>query len=170
MNGATTDIRNKTRRVRKHILDKFLDLADKKELTEKENKTYNDLLMVFAKNVIPRSTEITGEEGEPIKISDFKAICDFTRESPDQKYSLAGLRIGFPTIRYTRTLNEHHQRIIGLAPTLLYRLKELNEKRNKLHFFTDFKDAFEVESHIEKWKYIKETSIATIEAKLKERS
>ena len=69
MNGATTDIRNKTRRVRKHILDKFLDLADKKELTEKENKTYNDLLMVFAKNVIPRSTEITGEEGGDLKVT-----------------------------------------------------------------------------------------------------
>lgn len=115
----------------------------------------------------PKTKELYKKQNnrkEPIKISDFTAICGFTRESPDEKYYLEGLQKGFPTISYTRTLNEHHQKIIGLDPTLLYRLKELNDKRNKLHFFTDFKDAFKVESHIEYWKYIKETSITTIEA------
>lgn len=104
--------------------------------------------------------------GEPIKIDDFKTICGFTRKNPLEKYSLDGFQKGLPTINYSRTLSDSYQEIIGLDRTLLYRLKELNEKRNKLHFFTDFKGAFEVRSHIDKWRYIKESSIAIIEREI----
>ena len=100
--------------------------------------------------------------GDPVKIDEFKTVCVFIRKRPSEKYYLEGLSNGFPTISYSQTLNEKYQKIIGLDQTLLYRLKELNEKRNKLHFFTDFKGAFRVDSHIEKWKFIKECAIETI--------
>lgn len=71
----TTDIRNKARRVKKHILEKYLKLADRVDekgegdLSDKEYKTYYDMTSEFARNVVPRSQEVTGEDGEAINIS-----------------------------------------------------------------------------------------------------
>lgn len=66
------DLKTKTNRVRKHILDRFLLLADKvdqeKPLNLNEEVIYKDLLNIFAKNVMPRIQEITGEDGGDIKV------------------------------------------------------------------------------------------------------
>ncbi len=105
--------------------------------------------------------------GEPIRIEEFKSISSFIRERNIDKYYLEGLQNGFPTIGYSVTLSEKYQRIILLDNELLFRLKEINKLRNQLHFFTDFKGAFEVNSHISKWKYIKEKSIEIIENEIK---
>lgn len=104
--------------------------------------------------------------GHPIKISDFKKICDFVFDRNTRKYYLDGLNKSQQTISYSETLNDEYQKIINLEYELLYRLRELNSKRNKLHFFTDFKGAFEVNSHIDKWKKIKEKSIEVIEKEI----
>jgi hypothetical protein len=68
----TVDVRTKTRRVKNHILDRFLKLSDKVDadgiLTSEEKELYDNLLSIFAKNVVPRTQEITGEEGAPISI------------------------------------------------------------------------------------------------------
>lgn len=106
-------------------------------------------------------------KGEPVLIEEFKKISSFKRDRIVEKYYLEGLQNGFPTITYSQTLNESHQKIIKLDSELLYRLKEINNKRNRLHFFTDFKGAFEVNSHVEKWRFIKEESIKTIERQIK---
>ena len=70
--SETAGTREKTRKVKNHILDIFLHLATKvdigEELSPKQEKTYNELLACFAKNVVPRSTEISGEDGQSIKI------------------------------------------------------------------------------------------------------
>lgn len=95
------------------------------------------------------------EKGQPVTISEFKQKCGFVNDNRfRKKYYLEGLRKGFPTINYYQTLTEEYQKIIELNTRLVYQLKELNEKRNKLHFFTDFKGAFSVSSHIEKWRFI----------------
>ena len=73
-NADTTDIRNKARRVKNHILTKYLKLADRVDqngegdLSEKEYKTYYDMTSEFARNVVPRSQEVTGEDGEAVQI------------------------------------------------------------------------------------------------------
>jgi len=105
--------------------------------------------------------------GEPIKIKELKSVCSFIKERPVTKYYLDGLQRGFPTISYSETLNNNYQSIISLDSELLHKLKEINNLRNRLHFFTDFKGAFEHNSHISKWTFIKETAINTIEEKIK---
>ena len=61
----TVDIRNKTRRVKDHILTRFLKLAervDKKEVLRGSDKeVYEQLMLTFARNVLPRSQEIGGD-------------------------------------------------------------------------------------------------------------
>jgi len=107
------------------------------------------------------------ENGQPIKIDDFKSVSSFVRDRPIEKYYLDGLKNGFPTISYFETLSENYQKIIGLDAELLFRLKEINKMRNRLHFYTEFKGAFEINSHIRKWTFIKDISIKTIEQKIK---
>ena len=65
MAAETAAIRDKTRRVKDHILTRYLKLADKvdgdKTLTESELELYNELTNTFARNVLPRSQEIGGD-------------------------------------------------------------------------------------------------------------
>lgn len=108
-------------------------------------------------------------KGVPVKIDDFVAVGDFTRERPFGEYVQEGLKPNLSTISYSKTLNDNYQKIIGLDPTLLFRLKGINSRRNRLHFFTEFRGAFEVSSHIQKWRQIKDLSIATLEEKVKKK-
>lgn len=102
----------------------------------------------------------------PIKIKDF--IGDFgTSVNNKKEIYLNGLHDNFQTFGYSSTLSEEYQKIIGLDRNLKYHLIKINERRSRLHFFTDFKGAFEVNSHIAKWKFVMETSITTIENALK---
>lgn len=94
MAAETAATRVKTRRVKDHILDQYLLLADKvKEngrqiLTEKEDKEYWELTMKFAPNCVPRSQEITGEEGQAISITFDSAFKGNTGENPQPKTEL----------------------------------------------------------------------------------
>lgn len=106
-------------------------------------------------------------EGKPIKIDEFKTVCSFKQDKIKGKYYLEGIQNGFPTISYSDTLNPNYQEIIQLDNDLLIWLKEINQKRNKLHFFTDFKGGIEVKSHIMKWRFIMSKSIEIIESKYK---
>ena len=66
----TSAIRAKTRRVKDIILDQFLEFADRKTpLKESEQTLYHELMMTFARNVVPRTQEITGEDGEALQVS-----------------------------------------------------------------------------------------------------
>lgn len=74
-NADTTDIRNKARRVKNHILTKYLKLSDRVEekgegdLSDKEYKTYYDMTSEFARNVVPRTQEVTGEDGGALEVT-----------------------------------------------------------------------------------------------------
>lgn len=65
------EVRTKSNRVKNHILNRFLLLADEVDATGtcKEPMLYKELLLTFAKNVVPRSQEITGEDGAPLNIT-----------------------------------------------------------------------------------------------------
>ena len=93
----------------------------------------------------------------------FKNGCDLHGASED---SLNGLCKNFATINYSHTLNDAYQEIIGLNEKLVFELKKINEKRNRLHLFIDFRGAFIVEEWIKRWAWIKDLSIKTIEMEL----
>jgi hypothetical protein len=75
-----------------------------------------------------------------------------------------GLTSNFSTINFSHTLNIKYQEILQLDSRLVHQLKEINQKRNRLHLYSDFNGAFEVSRHISKWRFIKENSLAKIEA------
>lgn len=106
------------------------------------------------------------QSGIPIKIEDFLSVAKESINT-NSKIFLTGLTSNFETINYHQTLSDNYQAIICIDNELCYRLKEINEKRNRLHFFTDFKGAYEVNSHIKLWTFIKDKSIETIELPLK---
>lgn len=107
--------------------------------------------------------------GIPIRYREFLNHVG-TLKNNDKKGSiyLNGLNDYFQTIKYSETLNDFYQEIIGLDKDLIFQLKKMNEKRNRLHFFTDYKGAFEVSRHIANWKFIMTKSIETIEGPLKD--
>lgn len=96
--------------------------------------------------------------GQPILLADFISVCPFISDKFNRKCYLSGLTEHFQTIKFSDTLNEHYQGLLNLDSTLLHHIKGINDNRNRLHFFIDFKGAFEVNRHIQKWEFIKETS------------
>jgi len=105
-------------------------------------------------------------KGIPIKIDEFYLNNYTSLDISTQKAVLNGLTKNLSTINFSHTLNDDYQSIIKLDKTLVYHLKEINMKRNRLHFYSDFKGAYNVQDHIGKWKYIKETSVKTIRNEL----
>ena len=136
-------------------------------------ETYNKAVLLdkgfivhqIKKDSINAKLFLDQQNGIPIKVEDYLQVAREANDKQKTGIYLTGFRENFPTINYSTTLNEKYQEIIQLDNELCCRLKEINEKRNRLHFFTDFKGAFEVRSHIDKWKYIMQTSIQTIEHK-----
>lgn len=104
--------------------------------------------------------------GFPIYLSDFFINNYSTLDFQKQKAVLNGFIEHFPTINYSHTLNEHYQNIIGLDKQLVFELQKINQNRNKLHFFTDFKGAYCVNDHISKWRYVMNNSLEIIESEL----
>jgi hypothetical protein len=93
MAAETADLRIKTRRVKNHILTRYLALADKidteKPLTTSERETYNNLTLTFARNVIPRTNEHGGDPDNetPIPILNMNVPTDNSnsKDSPPHK-------------------------------------------------------------------------------------
>lgn len=140
-------------------------------------ETYNKAVLLdngfivhqIKKNSLNANLFTDQQNGIPIRTIDFLQVSEETSEMFDDKIYLTGFRECFATLSYSITLTEKYQGIIKLDKELCYRLKEINEKRNQLHFFTDFKGTFELKSHIKKWRYIMINSIQTIETKHKNR-
>lgn len=92
----TAATREKTRKVKNHILDRYLKLAYKVDEEGKDNLTRAELLEYekrsdqFASNCVPRSTEVTGEEGGALLIrfdrvfNESNATQETTGDSPEQ--------------------------------------------------------------------------------------
>lgn len=103
------------------------------------------------------------KKGIPIRIEDFKKVAKPEASTKRGVYRYNGLTPNLNTISYALTLNKNYQEVIRLDNELIFRLKEINAKRNQLHFFTDFKGAHEVNAHIEKWRRIMDLSLSTIQ-------
>lgn len=106
-------------------------------------------------------------EGQPVKIEDFLKSNYSNINLRMKTAELNGFDNGHTTINYAHTLNDKYQDIIQLDKQLAYELKKINQKRNKLHFYTDFTGAFSVPDHLKKWQYIKTTSTQIIGQELK---
>lgn len=102
------------------------------------------------------------QKGNPVKISDYLLVADECYDRVENRYYLGGFRDGYQTINYSLTLNDKYQEIINIDRELLLHLRALNDKRNRLHFFTEPKGAFEHKSHIAKWRFIMDASISVI--------
>lgn len=78
MAAETVALRNKTRKVKDHIIDRYLKLASRidtdESLSENEAAKYWELTTIFAKSVLPRTQEITGEEGGSLVITFAKEV------------------------------------------------------------------------------------------------
>jgi hypothetical protein len=109
------------------------------------------------------------ENGYPIKLTDFLEVSSVVTSKFEKKTYLSGLRNNFDTIAYSVTLNPKYQEIIKIDAELCGRLIKINKERNKLHLFTNHYGAFIPEDHIQKWTYIRNKSIETIDNKYKER-
>lgn len=101
--------------------------------------------------------------GMPIKINDFLKTSNIIYNNINNDLIFDGLQNYLPTINFSTTLNNHHQKIIQLNNDFIYWLKEINEKRNRLHLFTEYRGAHSVRDYINKWTVIKSLAISTIE-------
>jgi len=136
-------------------------------------ETFNKAILLEAgylvheirKNSGNRELHKEQKQGTPIKISDFLKVSKEEYDPYKEGVYLTGFNNNFSTINYSLTLSENYQSIINLDKDLCYQLKIINEKRNRLHFYTEFKGAYSVNEHIKKWKFIKEASFDTIEGK-----
>jgi chromatin remodeling complex protein RSC6 len=80
----SSPIRRKTRRAKDLALDKAIDVLENPGSYDKE--TYNQTYLTVLKNSVPRTQEITGEEGEAIQavITGMSIIKDSTGGNPIQ--------------------------------------------------------------------------------------
>jgi hypothetical protein len=100
--------------------------------------------------------------GIPISLSGFYANNYTTLDWIGREARLNGLTANLSTINFSHTLNDNYQDILQLDKDLVHHLKDINQKRNRLHLYSDFKGAFEVNRHIAKWKFIRESSLTKI--------
>jgi hypothetical protein len=100
--------------------------------------------------------------GIPITLEDFYCNNYTILDWKKKKAKLNGLTNNYSTINFSHTLNEHYQQVLQLDEKLVHHLKDINQKRNRLHLYSDFRGAFRVDSHIAKWKFIKESSISKV--------
>lgn len=108
-------------------------------------------------------------KGIPVPATDVLAAFGTTTDEDNYIY-LNGLTSHFQTINYTDTLNDEYQKFIGLDNELIVYLKKINDVRNRLHLFLDFRGAFSVNSHIKMWRFVKDKSLELLELPLKLRN
>ncbi len=84
----TSALRVKTRRVKNHILDRYLKLADRVDskgqgdLSEKENQRYETMTDNFSKSVLPRTQELGGDPDNQTPIPIYGGL---SRHDSDKK-------------------------------------------------------------------------------------
>ena len=66
-NADTSAMRNKARRLKDLAISKAIEILENPG--DYDKAVYEQTYLTVLKNSVPRSMEVTGEEGEPIKIS-----------------------------------------------------------------------------------------------------
>jgi hypothetical protein len=115
----------------------------------------------FSRNLSRQQTS-----GKPVAVTEFLSLNYSEIDFREKTAELNGLERRYATINYSHTLNPHYQEIIQLDKQLVWELQKINQKRNRLHFYTDFTGAFSVHDHLNKWKYIMDVSNRIIKEEL----
>jgi len=74
MAAETVALRNLARRVKQAALEKAEFVLNNPNMVEKE--LYNETFLTVLKNAVPRTQEVTGEDGQPLVIQIAKEIAD----------------------------------------------------------------------------------------------
>ena len=82
----TSSVRAQSRRVKSLALNKIEVILKRPvvEMSEYDKRLHDDILKSLARNVVPRSTEITGEDGNPISV-EMKEIAKFLKIMANDK-------------------------------------------------------------------------------------
>lgn len=81
MGKDTVELRNKARRVKDLVLARAIYVLENKDKVDAD--VYKETYLTALKNSIPRSAEITGEDGEPINISFDKTFLNASNPTPE---------------------------------------------------------------------------------------
>jgi len=106
------------------------------------------------------------QKSEPILIEEFLNGNKFIQNSPFTEWYLDGLN-NFNTLPFGWTLSEGYQSIIKLDIRFLNYLKDVNQKRNRLHFYKNYHGAFRVETLLENLAFAKSYGTDLIVKELK---
>lgn len=93
-------------------------------------------------------------KGEPIKISEFLETSKLIKDSRSGVSSFEGFGEISKTISYSDILGDKYQSLIKFDLDFLNRLKEINSRRNQLHFYINRAEGYRVDSHIKIWKEV----------------
>jgi hypothetical protein len=102
----------------------------------------------------------------PVTISEFMKSNQFVQKDKFSKLYLEGFQ-NFNTISFSRTLSEQYQTFIGLDARFLGLLKNLNEKRNRLHYNKNYAGAFSVRPFLDNIAFAKAHGLALLDSEIK---
>lgn len=102
----------------------------------------------------------------PVKILEFMKSNQFVQKDEFSKYYLEGFQ-NFNTISFSLTLSDQYQEFIGLDSRFLGLLKNLNEKRNRLHYNKNYAGAFSVRPYLDNIAFAKAHGLALLDSEIK---
>lgn len=127
----------------------------------------NNILIHKIDNKHNKKLQKKQQDGKPIFIQEFYEGNYSNLDVRRRTAELNGLTKNLSTINFSHTLNENYQAILKQDEDLVGYLKEINQKRNRLHLYSDFKGAFSVQHYITKWQFIMEKSQSLITNEMK---
>jgi hypothetical protein len=104
--------------------------------------------------------------GLPIPLEEFLKTNAFVQDAPHKELYLSGLTPNFNTITFSQTLKPGYQEVIGLDPSFLGYLTNINVKRNRLHFYKNYSGAFEVNRHLNSILFVKTYGLDVIKCQI----
>jgi len=94
------------------------------------------------------------QKSTPVLISDFLKSNKFIQKDRFSGLYLEGFQ-NFNTISFSRTLTDSYQEFIDLDSRFLGYLKNLNEKRNRLHYLKNYHGAYRVQTLLDNIAFAK---------------
>lgn len=106
------------------------------------------------------------QKDAPVTIQEFMQSNQFVRKDKFSKLYLDGFQ-NFNTISFSRTLTDQYQTVIGLDSRFLGLLKNLNEKRNRLHYNKNYAGAFSVKTFLDNIAFAKAHGMELLDLEIK---
>ncbi|CAN5475142.1 hypothetical protein BH11BAC2_BH11BAC2_10440 [soil metagenome] len=102
------------------------------------------------------------KDGLPVRIEEFYEEKLKVNKTIPNRNSVSGLLESGETIAFSKILKDPYQEILQFDNMLVHHLKNINAKRNRLHLYSDFTEAFKIQQHISEWAFIKVISTSLI--------